>query len=53
MRTETITWRPAAAELPDAYKELFPGPDGPADTIKEAKINRLMRRAISSASRAA
>lgn len=37
----------------DAYKTLFPGPDGPADTIKEAKVNRTVRRAINSASRAA
>ncbi len=31
----------------------YPGPDGPADTIREAKVNRMMRRAINSAARAA
>lgn len=36
----------------DAYKAMFPGPDGPADTIAEAKVNRTMNRAIRSASRA-
>ena len=37
----------------DAYKALYGGPDGPADTIREAKVNRLMHRAIKSASRTA
>ena len=46
-------WQAATYAGRDAYKELFPGPDGPADTINEAKINRLTRRAINSASRAA
>jgi hypothetical protein len=46
-------WQAATYAGRDAYKELFPGPDGPADTINEAKINRLTRRAINSAARAA
>ena len=33
----------------DAYKARFPGPDGPADTISEARINREARRTISRA----
>ena len=45
-------WQAATYAGRDAYKSLFPGPDGAADTIKEAKINRLTRRAINSASRA-
>lgn len=35
----------------DAYIAHYGGPDGPADTIREAKINRLARRTINSASR--
>jgi len=46
-------WQAATYAGRDAYRALFPGPDGPADTIKEAKVNRLTRRAINSASRAA
>ena len=46
-------WQAATYAGRDAYRQMFPGPDGPADTIKEAKINRLTRRAIQSASRAA
>lgn len=45
-------WQAATYAGRDAYKELFPGPDGAADTIKEAKSNRLTRRAIHNASRA-
>lgn len=36
----------------DAYTAMYPGPDGPADTISEAKINRRNKRAIANASRA-
>jgi hypothetical protein len=36
----------------DAYRALFPGPDGPADTLNEARINRDARRAITRAKRA-
>lgn len=46
-------WQAATYAGRDAYKALYPGPDGPADTIKEAKVNRTMRRAINSASRTA
>ncbi len=46
-------WQAATYAGRDAYKALYPGPDGPADTIREAKVNRLTRRAINSASRAA
>jgi hypothetical protein len=44
-------WQAATYAGRDAYRALYPGPDGPADTIKEAKINRAMKRAINSASR--
>ena len=46
-------WQAATYAGRDAYKALYPGPDGPADTINEAKVNRMTRRAINSASRAA
>lgn len=46
-------WQAATYAGRDAYKALYPGPDGAADTIKEAKVNRTMHRAINSASRAA
>jgi hypothetical protein len=46
-------WQAATYAGRDAYKALYPGPDGPADTIAEATVNRQTRRAISSASRAA
>ncbi|MCE2692510.1 MAG: hypothetical protein LW862_22380 [Rubrivivax sp.] len=46
-------WQAATYAGRDAYREMFPGPDGPAATIKEAKVNRLTRRAINSALRAA
>lgn len=46
-------WQAATYAGRDAYKALYPGPDGPADTIREAKVNRMMRRAINSAARAA
>lgn len=42
-------WQAATYAGRDAYKALYPGPDGAADTIKEARINRLVKRAISSA----
>ena len=44
-------WQAATYAGRDAYLEMFPGPDGPADTIKEAKANRLTRRVINSAAR--
>jgi len=44
-------WQAATYAGRDAYRALFPGPDGPAETIRQAKINRQVRRAISSASR--
>lgn len=43
-------WQAATYAGRDAYKALYPGPDGAADTIKEAKVNRLTRRAITRAS---
>lgn len=47
-------WQAATYAGRDAYKALYPGPDGgPADTINDAKVNRITRRAINSASRAA
>ena len=46
-------WQAATYAGRDAYRALHPGPDGPADTIKEAKVNRMTRRAINSASRTA
>lgn len=42
-------WQAATYAGRDAYKAMFPGPDGSADTIGEAKGNRTMRRAINSA----
>jgi hypothetical protein len=44
-------WQAATYAGRDAYRALYPGPDGQADTINEAKINRAMKRAINSASR--
>jgi hypothetical protein len=44
-------WQAATYAGRDAYKALYPGPDSQADTINEAKINRVMKRAINSASR--
>lgn len=44
-------WQAATYAGRDAYRALFPGPDGPAETIRQAKINRQVRRAISGASR--
>lgn len=46
-------WQAATYAGRDAYKAMYPGPDGPADTMAEAKVNRTMRRAITSAARAA
>lgn len=42
-------WQAATYAGRDAYKDLFHGPEGPAGTIKEAKTNRLTRRAIRNA----
>ena len=33
----------------DVYKSRYPGADGPADTRKEAHVNRVAKRAINSA----
>lgn len=44
-------WTAATYAGRDAYKALFPGPDGAADTISEAKVNRIAQRTISSAAR--
>lgn len=33
----------------DAYKARYPGADSPADTIAEARVNRVAARAINSA----
>lgn len=44
-------WQAATYAGRDAYKAMFPGPDGPADTINEARANRAMCRAINSAAR--
>lgn len=44
-------WQAATYAGRDAYKAMYPGPDGAADTITEAKINRAMRRTINSAAR--
>lgn len=45
-------WQAATYAGRDAYKALYPGPDGAADTIKEASANRMMHHTINSASRA-
>lgn len=42
-------WQAATYAGRDSYKAMFPGPDGAADTIKEARVNRLTRRAITRA----
>jgi hypothetical protein len=42
-------WQAATYAGRDAYKAHYPGPDGPADTIREARINRALRRVINSA----
>ena len=44
-------WQAATYAGRDAYKAHFPGPDGPADTINEARSNRQARRTINSAMR--
>ena len=44
-------WQAATYAGRDAYRAHFPGPDGPADTIQEARVTRLARLAINSASR--
>lgn len=45
-------WTAATYKGRDAYKAMYPDPDGAdADTIRQAKVNRVMRRAIDSASR--
>lgn len=45
-------WQAATYAGRDAYKAMYPGPDGQADTINEAKVNRTMQRALRAASRA-
>jgi len=44
-------WQAATYAGRDEYKALYPGPEGPADTMREARLNRAMRRAINSAAR--
>ena len=44
-------WQAATYAGRDAYRALYPGPDGPADTISEAKVNRKTMLTINSASR--
>ena len=39
-------WQAATYAGRDAYKALYPGPDGPAETINEAKVNRQTTRVI-------
>lgn len=42
-------WQAATYAGRDAYKDLFPSVDSPADTMKEARINRIALRTINSA----
>lgn len=42
-------WTAATYAGRDAYRELYPGPEGPADTIRQARVNRQVLRAINSA----
>lgn len=42
-------WQAATYAGRDAYKDRYPSADSPADTIKEARINRLALRTINSA----
>ena len=42
-------WTAATYAGRDVYRELYPGPDGPADTIRQARVNRQVQRAIGSA----
>lgn len=46
-------WTAATYAGRDAYKALYQGPDGIANTITKAKANRVMRRTINRASRSA
>lgn len=43
-------WQAATYAGRDAYRALYPGPDGPADTLREATANRKLKNAISRAS---
>ena len=43
-------WQAATYLGREAYKEMFPGPDGLADTIRQAKVNRLTKKVISKVS---
>jgi hypothetical protein len=43
-------WQAATYTGRDAYKTMFPGPDGTADTIREARLNRALLRVIRRAS---
>lgn len=42
-------WQAATYTGRDIYKACFPGADGPANTIREAKLNRVTARVIHSA----
>lgn len=40
-------WQAASYAGSSVYKALFPGPLGPADTLTEARSNRLAQNAVS------
>lgn len=42
-------WQAATYAGRDAYKARYPGPDGPADMLAEAMLNRQVLRTINSA----
>jgi hypothetical protein len=42
-------WAAATYAGRDAYKARYPSADSPADTINEARINRIAKRAINKA----
>lgn len=45
-------WTAATYAGRDAYTAAFPGPDGkPADTLREAQVNRQVQRAINRSKR--
>lgn len=44
-------WQAATYAGKDAYKAAYPGPDGQADTIREARANRATARAIRNCAR--
>jgi hypothetical protein len=42
-------WQAATYQGRDAYRALYPGPDGPADTMPEARANRMLHATINRA----